>query len=527
MVFNFLLPHLLKEEDGGGTPSLISDNSKTTYYQTLSYALSSFTGTGLLSSVSYSVILSNGDKLYSSALGYTSDNYTAYNITNILDSNGTAFTTADGNYPTEVSGPTSLVIIYEFATPKTITEVQALVPNREIHISYTFTTCSIETASSTDSTYTSQGSLSGHNSATENSVGTLTLSSNNTNIKYVKYTFVNNGISAIGVGEILIYGFSGGGGGAPTLTISGGTAGTDYKTYTTSNNQLYVVFLSPNTYSITSTSTNAYNYEYFVVGGGGAGGGGGGGGTFSASALANTGGGSGGNGSHGTGGGGGGGGGGAVMEGTITKNAGTINVIVGKGQTLKSDYSNFIDINSINPATNSSFDTIIAGNGGAGEYNPYHSDTISHADYSGGGGGGGGSSDGRPSVGGISDNGFNGGNGKYQSPAYPGGGGGGAGQAGTNATSGSTAGVGGDGKKPTQQNIIDAITYWNTTTPPTPIGQLDSNEYWFGGGGGGGSFDPTHLGGAGGKGGGTQGSPGGITTPGLGGSGVVVLVVTL
>lgn len=194
---------------GGGTPSLISDNSNTIYYQNLNYALTSFTGTGLLSSASYSVTLSNGDKLYSSSLGYGGDANTNYNVTNILDSNGTAFTTADGNYPTEHFGYINLYIIYEFATPKTITEVKALIPNRDLSFGYTFTTCSIETASSTDQSYTSQGSLSGHNSFTANSVGTLTLSSNNTNIKYVKFNFNDssgNYNNTIGVGEILIYG---------------------------------------------------------------------------------------------------------------------------------------------------------------------------------------------------------------------------------------------------------------------------------------------------------------------------------
>lgn len=303
--------------------------------------------------------------------------------------------------------------------------------------------------------------------------------------------------------------------------ISGGKEGTDYKTYTTSNDQLYVVFLSPQTYSITTGSS--YNYEYLVVGGGGAGGGGGGnGGTFSPSAQPNTGGGAGGNGAHSYGGGGGGGGGGAVMEGTITKNAGTFDVIVGKGQTLNSGYTDFITIATVNPATDSSFDTIIAGNGGAGEYYTYSGGTISNADYSGGGGGGGGGT-----VGGTSVNGFSGGKSYYNSPLYFGGGGGGASQAGTDAYSssdGDIPGVGGDGKKPTQQNIINAITYWNNNA--TPIGELVSNEYWFGGGGGGGSFKSDIAGGLGGKGGGTQGSPGGLTTVGLGGTGVVVLVVS-
>ena len=84
-------------------------------------------------------------------------------------------------------------------------------------------------------------------------------------------------------------------------------------------------------------------------------------------------------------------------------------------------------------------------------------------------------------------------------------------------------GNGGIGVKPTNVNIINAISYFNNNG--TPIGELDNNEYWFGGGGGGGVYNQSAVGAVGGKGGGTRGSDGSQSTAGLGGSGVVVLVV--
>ena len=311
------------------------------------------------------------------------------------------------------------------------------------------------------------------------------------------------------------------GAGRPNVVVSGGQLDTDYRIYQ-QNEFVYAVFLTENI-DYTLTTDSSTNIDYFVVGGGGAGGGGGGDNTFSRSASPNTGGASGGNGKHGAGGGGGGGGGGGVKEGTeANKPAGSYTIVVGKGQTLNSG-TQFVGSTSVNSATDSSFDNVIAGRGAAGVFN--YSGAIVNG-TNGGGGGGGGYGLG---AGGTSDTGGNGGRNSYTSPSYPGGGGGGAGTDGTDAnTTNSIASInyaiGGDGKKPLRTNMISAINYINAQG--VSIGELVEGEYWFGGGGGGGSFSASYVGGAGGKGGGTQGSPGGQTTAGLGGSGVVVLVIS-
>ena len=459
----------------------------------------------------------NGLIMYaSSAYANTSD---WGDLTNLLDTGFTA------NYTGKWSGGTTQNIVFQFGSSFTFTKV--VWKERSYGAGYSDPTLNnikywdgsaYQNITTTQTTSPSTGS---------NRVHTYTITTPPSS-QYIRMEFSSTNTTYFPIGEIEVYGYiySGTSGNtnslSSNLTISGGTAGTDYKTYQTANGEDYIVFLTEGiTYTLTSDATR--NYDYFVVGGGGAGGGGD---TtysrFSASAPANTGGASGSQGMDSSGGGGGGGGGGAVKEGSETnKAAGSYTISVGKGQTLVGAGSTggFERDADVNPAGDSVFDTIVSGGGGAGLYLPFKLSTLSNA--SNGGGGGGGSASNGP--GGTSDTGFNGGNGGIYSNLYPGGGGAGAGGAGGNAVSNTTPGTGGIGVKPTNVNIINAISYFNNNG--TPIGELDNNEYWFGGGGGGGVYNQSAVGAVGGKGGGTRGSDGSQSTAGLGGSGVVVLVV--
>ena len=184
------------------TRNLVSDNSSVEYPG--QYTMSSYNGTGMLSSINYSVALSNGDVLYSS------HNDAETPVVNVMDTNGTAFSVNDGNNSTNLNS-TSVILIYEFSNKiSELNEVKALTPSI-IENGYSWKSCSVHTATNVDTTWTYQGILSGQHRNDANSIGNLDILTNNTDIKYVMYTFEDEDSqdTTIGIGEIMLYGNNG------------------------------------------------------------------------------------------------------------------------------------------------------------------------------------------------------------------------------------------------------------------------------------------------------------------------------
>jgi hypothetical protein len=220
---------------------------------------------------------------------------------------------------------------------------------------------------------------------------------------------------------------------AVSVSVSGGTLGTNY-TITTDGTYTYYNFLTTGiTYSLTLSNAMT-NVKYFAIGGGGGGG-------FDYA--------------------GGGGAGGVRSNTSVTLTAQTYSIVVGVGGTGGSTgiYNGTNGSNTTMTGTGLSISAV--GGGGGGGF----SDATGNG-LAGGCGGGGGSRNGGFGTGGTGSQGSNGGNGLANNYPSTGGGGGGGGAGG--AGQATTTGVGGTGG--------------------TGVGWNNGTALRFGGGGGGGAI---------------------------------------